>query len=109
MIQREIEQQVKSLFQTGKVILIMGARQVGKSTLLSQLLGSQTDVVWLNGDEERVQDLLQTPSSPRLKAVVGENKYIVIDEAQRIPNIGICLKIIHDQIPNVQVIATGSS
>ncbi len=109
MIQREIEQQVRSLFQKGKVILIMGARQVGKSTLLSQLLGTQTDVVWLNGDEERVQDLLQTPSSPRLKAVVGENKYIVIDEAQRIPNIGICLKIIHDQIPNVQVIATGSS
>ena len=76
-------------------LIVYGARQVGKSTLLSQLLGSQMDVVWLNGDEERVQDLLQTSSSPRLKAVVGENKYIVIDEAQRIPNIGICLKIIH--------------
>lgn len=109
MIQREIEQQVRSLFQRGKVILIMGARQVGKSTLLNQLFGEQKDIVWLNGDVDNVQDLLQHPSAPRLKAIIGDNQYIVIDEAQRIPNIGLCLKIIHDQIPNVQIIATGSS
>ena len=87
----------------------MGARQVGKSTLLNQLFGDLTDVVWLNGDEERVQDLLHSPSAPRLKAIIGDNKYVVIDEAQRIPNIGLCLKILHDQIPNIQIIATGSS
>ena len=109
MIQREIEQQVRLLFQRGKVILIMGARQVGKSTLLNQLFGEQKDIVWLNGDVDNVQDLLQHPSAPRLKAIIGDNQYLIIDEAQRIPNIGLCLKIIHDQIPNVQIIATSSS
>ncbi|MCQ2347237.1 MAG: ATP-binding protein [Paludibacteraceae bacterium] len=109
MIQREIEQQVKSLFQRRKVILIMGARQVGKSTLLNQLFGNQEGVLWLNGDADNVQELLQSPSAPRLKAIIGNNRYMIIDEAQRIPNIGLCLKIIHDQIPNVQIIATGSS
>ena len=74
MIQREIEQQVRSLFQRGKVILIMGARQVGKSTLLNQLFGEQKNVIWLNGDVDNVQDMLQFPSAPRLKAIIGDNQ-----------------------------------
>ena len=87
----------------------MGARQVGKSTLLSNLFGAQKDVLWLNGDESDVRDLFENISSTRLKAIIGQNKLVVIDEAQRIKDIGLKLKLITDQIEGVQVIATGSS
>ncbi len=87
----------------------MGARQVGKSTLLSQMLGSREDVIWMNGDEPDIQDLFQEMTSTRIKTILGNKKILVVDEAQRIPNIGLRLKLITDQIPEVQVIATGSS
>lgn len=109
MIQRLLQQQVQSLFSRGKVILIMGARQVGKSTLLNQLFANQPDVLWLNGDEDSTQDLFTSPSATRMKAIIGNKHTIIIDEAQRIPNIGLTLKIIHDQIADINIIATGSS
>lgn len=92
-----------------KALLIMGARQVGISTLLHQLLDDRQKVLWLNGDDVDVRELFQDISSTRLRALIGNNKYLVIDEAQRIPDIGLRLKLVTDQIPTVQVIATGSS
>ena len=87
----------------------MGARQVGKSTLLHSLLDGDETVLWLNGDDDDVRDLFRSISSTRLKAIVGNRKIVVIDEAQRIEDIGLRLKLITDQMPGVQVIATGSS
>lgn len=87
----------------------MGARQVGKSTLLSQMLGDRQDVLWMNGDEPDIQNLFHEMTSTRIKAILGQHKLLVVDEAQRIPDIGLRLKLISDQIPEVQVIATGSS
>lgn len=92
-----------------KAIMIMGARQVGKSTLLKQMLGERDDVMWLNGDDMDVQNILENMTSTRLKALIGKNRIVVIDEAQRIPNIGLKMKLITDQTENVQLIATGSS
>ena len=87
----------------------MGARQVGKSTLLRSLLDGDDSVLWLNGDDDDVRELFRSISSTRLKAIVGNRKTVVIDEAQRIEDIGLRLKLITDQMPGVQVIATGSS
>jgi predicted AAA+ superfamily ATPase len=73
------------------------------------MLGDQKDVVWMNGDELDIQELFREMTSTRIRAILGNNHYLVVDEAQRIQNIGLRLKLITDQIPEVQVIATGSS
>ena len=87
----------------------MGPRLVGKTTLLKELFEGREDVMWLNGDELDVQALFEGVSATRLKAMFGRKKIIIIDEAQRIPNIGLRLKLVTDQIKDVQLIATGSS
>ena len=109
MISRIIESNISPLLGGKKAIIIMGARQVGKSTLLQQLLGQRDDVVWMNGDDLDIQDLFANLTSTRLRAILGDKKFVVVDEAQRIADIGLRLKLITDQIPEVQVIATGSS
>jgi predicted AAA+ superfamily ATPase len=87
----------------------MGPRQVGKTTLLQQLFANDSDVVWFNGDEIDVQNLFATLSADRFKAIIGSKKIVIIDEAQRIDAIGLRLKLIIDSLPEVQLIATGSS
>lgn len=109
MITRLLENRIKQKLGRGKAILIMGARQVGKTTLLHNLFEEERQVLWLNGDETDVQALFENISATRLKAIFGNKTYVIIDEAQRIPNIGLRLKLITDQIPDVQLIATGSS
>lgn len=95
----------------GKALLIFGPRQAGKSTFAEQLLALNKDkkALYLNGDDDDTQELLTKPNATKLKNILGNHEILFIDEAQRIPNIGIVLKIIIDQIKNVQVIATGSS
>lgn len=109
MINRFLQPQLESLLGSHKAIILMGARQVGKSTLLQLLLGQKQDVLWLNGDNNDVQTLFTAISAERIHSLMGTKRILVIDEAQRIPNIGVQLKIIIDQLPEVQVIATGSS
>ena len=109
MIERTQESAIKSLIGSNKAIILLGARQVGKSTLLHSLLDGDESVLWLNGDDDDVRDMFRIISSTRLKAIVGNRKTVVIDEAQRIEDIGLRLKLITDQLPGVQVIATGSS
>lgn len=87
----------------------MGARQVGKSTLLHSLLDGDDSVLWLNGDDDDVREMFREISSTRLRTIIGNKSTVVIDEAKRIENIGLRLKLITDQMPDVQVIATGSS
>lgn len=109
MIYRIQSNKIKSLIGSGKAITLMGARQVGKSTILHNLLQSDNNVLWLNGDDEDVRDLFRKITSTRLKSIIGSKTIVVIDEAQRIEEIGLKMKLITDQIPGVQVIATGSS
>ncbi len=87
----------------------MGARQIGKTTLLKSVFNAREDILWFNGDETDVQELFATASATRLKALFGAKKIIVIDEAQRIRDIGLRMKLITDSIPEVQLVATGSS
>ncbi len=109
MINRFLQPQLESILGSHKAIIVMGARQVGKSTLLQLLLGQRQDVLWLNGDNNDVQTLFTAISAERIHSLMGTKRVLVIDEAQRIPNIGVQLKIIIDQLSDVQVIATGSS
>ncbi|HEY4287440.1 MAG TPA: ATP-binding protein [Puia sp.] len=97
----------KRLFK-GKAILLFGPRQCGKSTLIEKMLGD-IDHYYMNGDEADVRETLSNTTSTKLKAIVGNKKVVFIDEAQRIPNIGLTLKLFTDQLKDVQVIATGSS
>lgn len=110
MIQRILEQTARQRLFGGKTILLLGPRQVGKTTLarlLSNTYPAQN--LWLNGDDPETAQVLQNASLARLKALVGAKTFVVIDEAQRIPSIGTTLKLLHDNLPEVQVLATGSS
>ncbi len=110
MIKRSITSQIKaSLFQ-GKAVILFGPRQVGKTTLVEAFINDhQENVLFLNGDEADVREIFTEATSTRLRAIVGEHTIVFIDEAQRIPNVGLAIKLFTDQIKQVQVIATGSS
>lgn len=109
MITRSIETEIQNELGKGKAIVILGARQVGKTTLLKEMFKEREQILFLNGDESDVRVMLEHPTSTALKAIIGDKKTLIIDEAQRITDIGLKLKIIIDNIPDVQVIATGSS
>lgn len=109
MIERLLYKTIENKLFVGKVIILTGARQVGKTTLLKQLLRQKEGVLWLNGDELQVQNLFANASADRLLSEFSNSKIVILDEAQRIENIGLRLKLIADSDSEVQVIATGSS
>ncbi len=111
MIPRSIEKQiVERLKNTNKVIVLYGARQVGKTTLIKSLLKKHfKNILEVNADQKKYQDILSSTDLNQIKRLVTGYDLLFIDEAQRIPNIGLNLKIIHDNIPELKIIATGSS
>ncbi len=111
LIERTIFKQVKKTFKGGKrVVVIYGPRQAGKTTLLGQILAtlSDSEVISFVGDDLRVQEIFSQPRLDLLKEFIGQKQYLVVDEAQRIENIGLTIKLIHDQLP-VWIIITGSA
>lgn len=109
MIERDYRHKIDKTLEKGKAAIIMGARQIGKSTLLQQMYADRDDVLWLNGDEYDTREMFEKITSTRLKSIIGSNKIVIIDEAQRIPDIGLKMKLITDQIKDVKLVATGSS
>jgi uncharacterized protein len=109
-IPRALVVRIQQRLFKGKAILIFGPRQVGKTTLVKSVLDSY-GMPWLhlNADESDVRTMLTNTTSTKLKAIFGQYKIVFIDEAQRVSNIGLTLKLCTDQIKDVQVIATGSS
>lgn len=99
---------VKKLFKN-KAIIVIGARQIGKTTLLNELLASYENTLFLDGDDRITRELLQNPSTEEIKNIIGNHKIVFIDEVQRINNIGITSKIIVDQFKEVQLLLSGSS
>lgn len=94
----------------GKIIVIYGARQVGKTTLVREILREYPErALYLNCDEPDVRDSLTDKTSTQLRLLLGGKSLVAIDEAQRVRNIGLTLKLLADNFPEVQVIATGSS
>lgn len=108
MIKRDLVKHIETLFFRGKAILLFGPRQAGKSTLIEELLKDK-EHLYFNGDDADAREILTNTSATKLKGIVGSHKIVFIDEAQRIHNIGITLKLFTDRIKNVQVIASGSS
>ena len=105
---RELFSKLSDQLDLGKVILLIGPRQVGKTTLIRDLL-SEKDFLFLDGDDPTIRRILDTPNTQEIKAILGSKTYVFIDEAQRIPNIGLTAKIIHDQFPEIKLILSGSS
>jgi len=110
-IPRFIEKSLLKKIQTGKKIIILyGARQVGKTTLVTDLLEKIPGrKLLINADEIKYIDIFSSRDFDRMKLLVSNYDVIFIDEAQRIPDIGINLKILHDRMPSLKIIATGSS
>ena len=109
MVERILEEKIRQMTGKGKAIIILGARQVGKTTVLKNMFSKNDSVMWLCADEPDILELFNNATSTRLKSVFRSKKIVIIDEAQRINDVGIKLKLITDQIPEIQLIATGSS
>jgi hypothetical protein len=109
IISRKIQENIEKVLFQGKIVIIYGARQVGKTTLAKEILKKYPDSAYLNCDEPDIKAALTDKTSTELKEFLGDKKLIVLDEAQRVENIGLILKLIADNIPDTQIIATGSS
>lgn len=110
MIARDFNKLLEKYFFKQKVFVIIGARQVGKTTVVKQVVKSFGDnAKYINGDEADIYPIFKRPTSTQLKALLSDNKIVVIDEAHQIPNIGRALKLVIDTFPEIQVVATGSS
>lgn len=109
MILRLLEKNITDNLYKNKVIILLGARQTGKTTMLKKIVANSDQSIWLNGDEYDIQEYFKNATSTKLKGLIGNHNLVVIDEAQRIENIGLGLKLLHDSFPEIQIIATGSS
>lgn len=108
MFTRTIENSIKSKINGGKAIIVIGARQVGKTTLLNGILKGK-EFLFLDADDPATRNLLTNPTTEQIRSFIGAYEYVFLDEAQRIPGIGLTLKIITDQFRNVQLFVSGSS
>ena len=110
MIERLHYTTIKERTFQGKVILLLGPRQVGKTTVVRAVAQAiDIDYLYLNADEPDVPQLLSGKSSTELKALIGDRKLVLLDEAQRIEDIGLRLKLLVDRYPEIQLLVTGSS
>ncbi|RLD89280.1 MAG: ATPase, partial [Bacteroidetes bacterium] len=110
-IKRVIEDNIiDDILSKNKVVLIYGARRVGKTELVKKILREiNIDYLFLNGENMEHANLLQNRSTANYKRMMGKNKLLVIDEAQTIADIGLKLKLMIDTIPGIKILATGSS
>ena len=109
MIVRKIQQQVMSTLNQGLVSIVYGARQVGKTTLAKQIAKNYKKPLYLNCDDPTVVSSLTEKSAIELRSYIGDSDLVIIDEAQRVENIGISIKLIHDTYPEIKLLVTGSS
>lgn len=108
MISRNLTENIRKRFFKGKAIILIGPRQVGKTTLIYELLKGK-DFLFIDGDDAAQGEMIATANTEELRSLIGRNKFVFIDEVQRIADIGLKLKIITDQFKDVQLIASGSS
>lgn len=110
MIQRELYGKLIQFLQPNKVVVIYGPRRVGKTTILNQVLNSQgKKTLFVDGESDEIKRRLSVGEIGLLKEFVDDNELLIVDEAQKIPEIGKNLKLIVDHIPGIKVIASGSA
>ena len=108
MYLRYLEKEIENKIGSGKAIVLMGPRQVGKTTLIEKILKGK-DYLLLDGDDPKTRTLLTEPNTEQIRSILGRFKYVFIDEAQRINGIGLTMKIITDRFKDVQLFISGSS
>jgi predicted AAA+ superfamily ATPase len=108
MIYRTLSAALKKRFNKGKAIVLLGPRQVGKTTLLRECLDAK-EFLFLDGDDPEIRSLLLNAGKSKLQAILGKYEWVFIDEAQRITDVGLIAKIITDQFKDVQLVISGSS
>jgi len=110
MISRILQGQLKENLKKDKVIILYGARQVGKTTLLKAFESNISEsILWINGDLAKYHSIFSAKSKETLTDLIDQHTFLIIDEAQNLPEIGVNLKILHDEFPGLKIIATGSS
>ncbi len=110
MIERQLTSLLVEKLNTNKVIVLLGARQTGKSTLLRHIQSQLTEKsLFLDADDPMTRALLENQSTPNLLRLIGNHSYIFIDEAQRVKNIGLTVKQMHDANTGCHIIVSGSS
>lgn len=109
MYRRLLEPKINKAIGSGRIIVLYGPRQVGKTTLAKSIAGAHGDYLYLNCDEPDIRSALTDKNSSELKRLIGDHQFVVIDEAQRVPNIGLTLKLMIDGKLTGQILATGSS
>ena len=110
IIERYLLSQLNDAITPGKVVVLYGPRQVGKTTLVTELLANtEMKAQLINADELRYREALASQDRQVLGNLLADNELLIIDEAQRVENIGLNLKILVDQFPGAALIATGSA
>lgn len=108
--ERSIQELIQAKFFLGKAIVLLGPRQVGKTTLIETILrGREEKFLYLDGDDSTVREILEQANTETLRAIIADHKIVYIDEAQRINAIGLQSKIIVDQFKHIQLVLSGSS
>ena len=108
-INRYLMPRIKRSLEQGDVAIVYGARQTGKTTLARELLETYKGGVYLNCDEPDVRERLTNKTSTELKTLFGDAQFVVLDEAQRVRDVGLAAKLIHDTFPDIKLLLTGSS
>jgi len=110
-LERSITKDFVRSMKKNKVLILLGTRRTGKTLFLNHIIEKviKKDYLFLNGENITTQELLKERSIENYKRLIGNNKYLIIDEAQNIENIGWILKLIYDTIKGITIIATGSS
>jgi predicted AAA+ superfamily ATPase len=107
---RDIAQNIQNKLQANKVVIIFGARRVGKTMLVKEILNTLNEpVLILNGEDINVHDKLSIRSAENYRQLLGSYKFLYIDEVQKIPEIGLKLKLMIDEIEGLKIIISGSS
>lgn len=110
VIRRALQDKIEKRMQPGKVIILSGARRTGKTVLIREIMGGlKQPYLYLNGEDYTTNIKLREKGIDEYKNLVGENRYLIIDEAQKIDNIGSILKLMVDEIEGLHVLITGSS
>lgn len=110
IFERIITRRIRKVLFNGKAVVIYGPRRVGKTTLVKQIAGQYPrGNLYLNCDEPDIRRSLTEKTSSELMNLAGAKTLVILDEAQRVPNIGLTIKLFVDNAPEIQIIATGSS
>ena len=110
MIQRKLKKVIETIMQPKKVMLVYGARRVGKTVLIKQIAEDfKGKVLYLNGEDASTEDMLSTKTASNYRQLLSGIDLLVLDEAQNIPEIGKVLKLIVDEVEDISVVASGSS